>query len=112
MPPALPEAVAVRDLPAFPLIVPSRPNAIRMLIENELANLGLRPTIAFEVDGVGAILDLVGEGFGHAILSRNAVSNLGSGQALQIRSIASPACTPSWRWRSMRTARSPPPSKP
>jgi LysR family nitrogen assimilation transcriptional regulator len=42
------------------------------------------------VDGVGAILDLVGEGFGHAILSRNAVSNLGSGQPLQIRPIAGP----------------------
>jgi LysR family nitrogen assimilation transcriptional regulator len=87
---SLPEAVAVRDLPAFPLIVPSRPNALRMLIENELANLGLRPTIAFEVDGVGAILDLVGEGFGHAILSRNAVTNLGSGQTLQIRPITAP----------------------
>ena len=86
----LPETVALRDLPAFPLIVPSRPNALRMLIESELANFGLRPTIAFEVDGVGAILDLVGEGFGHAILSRHAVVNLGSGQTLQIRPIAAP----------------------
>jgi LysR family nitrogen assimilation transcriptional regulator len=86
----LPETVALRDLPAFPLIVPSRPNALRMLIESELANFGLRPTIAFEVDGVGAILDLVGEGFGHAILSRHAVVNLGSGQTLQIRAIAAP----------------------
>jgi Transcriptional regulator len=87
---SLPDAVARGDLPAFPLIMPSRPNAIRMLVESELAGLGLRPTIAFEVDGVGAILDLVGEGFGHAILSRNAVTNLGSGQPLQVRPIGTP----------------------
>lgn len=87
---SLPDAVAIGDLPAFPLIVPSRPNAIRMLVESELAKLGLRPAIAFEVDGVGAILDLVAEGFGHAILSRNAVAHLGSGQRLQIRPFGTP----------------------
>lgn len=87
---SLPDAVALGDLPAFPLIMPSRPNAIRMLVESDLARLGLRPAIAFEVDGVGAILDLVAEGFGHAILSRNAVTNLGSGHRLQVRPIGTP----------------------
>ncbi|MGL4410384.1 MAG: LysR family transcriptional regulator [Zoogloea sp.] len=74
--PRPPTQVSLHDLPLFPLIVPSRPNAIRMLIETNLANQGLRPSIAFEVDGVSAILDLVAEGFGYAILSRHAVTNL------------------------------------
>lgn len=75
------------ELPDYPLIVPSRPNAIRMLIEGELANHGLRPTIAFEVDGVNAILDLVGEGFGYAILSQHAVANLAGNHEFRLRSI-------------------------
>jgi LysR family nitrogen assimilation transcriptional regulator len=87
---SLPDQVRVVDLPGFPLIVPSRPNAIRMLIEGELADQGLRPTIAFEVDGVGAILDLVAEGFGHAILPRNAVAHLKNSQHLMLRSITAP----------------------
>lgn len=79
--------VAIGELPDYPLIVPSRPNAIRMLIEGELANRGLRPTIAFEVDGVNAILDLVGEGFGYAILSQHAVTNLAGQHEFRLRSI-------------------------
>ena len=34
--------VRLADLPRFPLIIPSRPNAIRMLVETRLAELGLR----------------------------------------------------------------------
>ena len=49
-PPALP--IALREIAAIPLVIPSRPNAIRMHVERELAGLGLRPTIALEIDGV------------------------------------------------------------
>jgi LysR family nitrogen assimilation transcriptional regulator len=79
--------IAIGELPGYPLIVPSRPNAIRMLIEGELANLGLRPCIAFEVDGVNAILELVAEGFGYAILSQTAVDNLASERQYRLRSV-------------------------
>lgn len=79
--------VAIDELPEYPLIVPSRPNAIRMLIESALANLGLRPSIAFEVDGINAILDLVGEGFGYAILSQTAVANLAGERKFRLRSV-------------------------
>lgn len=86
----VPNEIAMRDLPSYPLIVPSRPNAIRMLIEGELANLGLRPSIALEIDGVSTILDLVTEGFGYAILSRNAVSNLAGSHVFQLSRIVDP----------------------
>ncbi|RIX49795.1 MAG: LysR family transcriptional regulator [Rhodocyclales bacterium GT-UBC] len=86
----VPARLPMSELPGFPLIVPSRPNAIRMLIEGELANLGLRPSIALEVDGVSTILDLVGEGFGYAVLSRNAVANLAGTQVFQLSPIVDP----------------------
>jgi len=60
--------VLTGDLPRYPLIVPSRHNANRMRIEAQLAYLGLRPQIAFEIDGIASILDLVHEGYGYAIL--------------------------------------------
>ena len=87
---AAPKAVPLREVANMQLIIPSRPNAIRMLVESELAQLGLRPSIALEIDGVGAILDLVEDGAGCAVLSRNAVQTSARPQAFTIRPIGSP----------------------
>jgi LysR family nitrogen assimilation transcriptional regulator len=67
------KALPLRELPNFPLIIPSRPHAIRMYVETQLANLGLKPNVTLEIDGVSSILDLVHEGHGCAVLSLNAV---------------------------------------
>jgi LysR family transcriptional regulator, nitrogen assimilation regulatory protein len=83
-PPAVVSLQAVADLP---LVIPSRPNAVRMQVEAELANLGLRPQVALEIDGVPAILDLVADGAGAAILSRNAVANSPKPSAYRMRSL-------------------------
>jgi len=85
-----PRAVPLREVAALPLVIPSRPNAIRMLVETEMASLGLRPQVALEIDGVGAILDLVEDGAGHAILSRNAVATSARPQAFTMRPIGAP----------------------
>ncbi len=69
-----PSSIALRAVAQLPLVIPSRPNAIRMEVESEMANIGCRPTIALEIDGVSAILDLVADGAGCAVLSRNAVA--------------------------------------
>ena len=84
------KAIPLRDVAALPLVIPSRPNAIRMLVEAEMANLALRPEIALEIDGVAAILDLVEDGAGSAILSRNAVRTSARPQAFTMRPIGSP----------------------
>lgn len=63
----------LEELARDPLIVPSRPNALRMVVERRMADLGLAPRIAMEIDGVPAILDLVSEGLGYAVLPRHAV---------------------------------------
>lgn len=38
-----------------------------------MAAIGERPTVVLEIDGVSAILDLVADGAGSALLSRHAV---------------------------------------
>ena len=89
-PNARPRPVPLRDVAAVPLVIPSRPNAIRMLVETEMANLGCRPRVALEIDGVGAILDLVEDGAGSAVLSRNAVATSAHPQAFTLRPISAP----------------------
>ena len=79
-PPGLPEdpppgPVPLAQVAQLPLVIPTRPNAIRMYIEAEMADVGCRPNVALEIDGVSAILDLVLDGAGCAILSRNALRN-------------------------------------
>jgi LysR family transcriptional regulator, nitrogen assimilation regulatory protein len=89
-----PPAISMADLAHVPLVIPSRPNAIRMHVESEMARHGVRPTIALEIDGVSAILDLVAEGMGCAILSRNAVSSSIRPSAYAVRAVGTPAlCT-------------------
>ena len=83
--------IALRRLPDYPLIIPSRPHTIRMLVESRLAAVGLKPHIALEVDGVGAILDLVTRGHGHAVLARKALIEAGDAARLVARPIVAPA---------------------
>ena len=87
---ARPRPIPLREVAKLPLVIPSRPNAIRMLVESELAALGCRPQVALEIDGVPAMLDLVADGAGCAILSRNAVATSAHPQAFTLRPIASP----------------------
>jgi LysR family nitrogen assimilation transcriptional regulator len=85
-----PRTLRLRDLPRFPLIIPSRPNAIRTLVETRLASLGLRPQVAMEIDAVPAILELVAEGHGHAVLSSRALEGADTAKRLQSRTIVQP----------------------
>jgi LysR family nitrogen assimilation transcriptional regulator len=82
--------VKLRELPLHPLIIPSRPNAIRMLVETQLAVLGLRPHVAMEIDAVPAILELVAEGHGNAVLSPRALVNVDAARSLATRAIVQP----------------------
>jgi LysR family nitrogen assimilation transcriptional regulator len=85
-----PGPIALREVAQLPLVIPSRPNAIRMQVESEMANIGCRPKIALEIDGVSAILDLVADGAGCAVLSRNAVTHSVRPSAFSVRAIQEP----------------------
>jgi LysR family nitrogen assimilation transcriptional regulator len=80
----------LKELPNHPLIVPSRPNANRMRIEAQLAYFGLKPSIAFEVDGIASILDMVREGYGSAVLPMTSLRAYGLEKAFAMRPIVSP----------------------
>ncbi len=86
-----PGPISLTEVAQLPLVIPSRPNAIRMHVESEMANIGCRPKIALEIDGVSAILDLVADGAGNAVLSRNAVANSVRPSAFTVRAIDQPA---------------------
>ena len=85
------ESVALADVAQLPLILPSRPNAFRILIEGEMMTIGKRPNVILEVDGLNAILNLVKEGMGHAVLPGYTLSNFEDATPFTVRSIHSPA---------------------
>lgn len=84
--------VTLKELAAVALIVPSRPNAIRLQLEQTLADAGLTPNVTLEIDAVGAILQLVADGAGCAVLSRTAISFSNKADTLQAHPIT-PALT-------------------
>lgn len=82
--------VTLAELAATPLVIPSRPNAVRMLVETALARVALRPAIAVEVDAIAAIVQLVLDGRGAAVLTREAVAHLATAGRLRLRAIGDP----------------------
>jgi LysR family nitrogen assimilation transcriptional regulator len=62
-----------------------------MHVESEMADIGCRPNIALEIDGVSAILDLVADGAGVAILPRNAVMRSVRPSAYAVRPVSDPS---------------------
>jgi LysR family nitrogen assimilation transcriptional regulator len=77
-------------LAELPLILPSRPNAFRLLIEAELVRLNCKPKIELEVDGLNAILELVGEGLGFAVLPPYTLSNFRKPHTFSTHKLHSP----------------------
>ena len=85
-----PPPIRLKDVAKLPLVIPSRPNAIRMHVESEMAGIGSQPQIALEIDGVTSILELVADGAGSAILSKNAVTRSINPSAFSTRPISEP----------------------
>ncbi len=76
----------------LPLILPSRPNAFRQLLDHEMTRIGIKPKIAMEVDGLNAILSLVQEGLGHAVLPSYTLAHYPKGSFV-VRAITQPKLT-------------------
>lgn len=85
-----PGPITLAEVAALPLVIPSRPNAVRTHVETEMAQIGCRMQVALEIDGVSAILDLVADGAGAALLSRNAVASCIRPSAYQVRAVCDP----------------------
>ena len=86
----LKRGMSLADLAALPLILPSRPNAFRLLIDTEMTRQQLKPDIVLEIDGLNAILELVKEGLGYAILPAYTLSNFSRPQDFSTHRIEKP----------------------
>jgi LysR family nitrogen assimilation transcriptional regulator len=84
------DPVSLYDLANMPVVIPTRPNAIRTILDHAMADIGRRPLVAMEIDGVAAILDLVQDGFGHAVLPMNAVLTASDPMAFTARKVVEP----------------------
>jgi LysR family nitrogen assimilation transcriptional regulator len=91
--PALKAVMPLAHLAEFPLIVPSRPNAFRLLIETEMLRINCKPKIVLEIDGLNAILELVKEGLGYAVLPPYTLRNFGTTHDFNTHRIEKPKLT-------------------
>ena len=66
--------VPLKELANFNLLLPSRPHAIRMFLESQLARSGITLEVAWELDAFSAMLGLVRKGFGHGVMPAERVS--------------------------------------
>lgn len=83
-------AIRLSEVAERTLIMPSRPNALRMLVDSLLASIGKHSRVPLEIDGVAAILDLVADGAGVAVLPLNAVTSSGQAALFNARPIFDP----------------------
>ena len=92
-------AVTLEELASMPLVLPSRPNALRMLLEHEFSAVGKELNIAVRADAISTILDLIIAGVGVAILPESAVQPALQAQSnLTLRSIENPPLRTGVAW--------------
>lgn len=90
-----PEVCTVADLARLPLILPRRPNSVRVLVDRLCAGNGIRPNIIYEADGTHTIRGMVEQGMGFTVFSLSAWSS-----AIQDGEIeATPFSTPLMNWK-------------
>jgi LysR family nitrogen assimilation transcriptional regulator len=82
--------MTLADVADHPLVIPSRPHAIRMSVENALAGVGRKIQVAHEIECIPAIVDLVRQGHGCAVLPMNAVRSSPWAGAVDAKPILAP----------------------
>src|SRR5690606_29990583 len=64
-----PERFNIADLGSIPLVLPRRPNPVRVLVDRLAGAHGVRPRFLFETDGTNTLRGLVERGLGMSIFS-------------------------------------------
>jgi LysR family nitrogen assimilation transcriptional regulator len=83
-------ALPLRELGAYPLILPERHQSIRRLLQTQANLAGVTLHVSWEVSSVPAIIDLVCARMGYAVLNASAVDASGRGSELAVRPIVEP----------------------
>src|SRR5690606_28836972 len=66
---SVPVRCSIADLAKLSLVLPRRPNPVRVLVDRLTSGQGIRPNIVFETDGTSTLRGLVESGFGVSIFS-------------------------------------------
>jgi LysR family transcriptional regulator, nitrogen assimilation regulatory protein len=82
--------VPLRELGAYPLILPERHQSLRRLLESQATLAGIALDISCEVSSIPAIIDLVCARMGNAVLNASAVGASGRASELVVRRIVQP----------------------
>ena len=89
------EGITLAALADYPLIIPSRPHALRMSVENALASVDRKIRVAHEIECIPAVIDLVRQGHGFGVLPMNAVKSSQWANEVRALSIGKPPLTTS-----------------
>lgn len=65
----VPERCSINDLAALPLIIPRKPNVVRLLVDRLCNGHGLRPNVIYETDWPTTIRGMVEQGMGVTVFS-------------------------------------------
>ena len=84
------KSITLAELADYPLIIPSRPHAMRMSVENALAGVDVKIKVAHEIECIPAVIDLVRQGHGYGVLPLNAVKSSEWADVVQVKPILSP----------------------
>jgi LysR family transcriptional regulator, nitrogen assimilation regulatory protein len=87
-------AASLAELATRELVIPSRPHALRMRVETALAEAGLVPRVALEIESVSAMLELVQRHALHAVLALSALKGSVHAPALVARPLLRTAKAP------------------
>lgn len=87
----LPARVSLSALTAYPLVLPSAPNAIRSLLDDSLGPKGISLNVLAEVGSVQTVLALVTEGIGCTVLPESALAARPGADRLPHASLGPPA---------------------
>lgn len=81
---SLSRSVSLKDIASLPLVLPSAPNARRILIDRSFANEGIAPNVIAETDTLSSELSAIRAGLAHSILNAGIMGQIGLGQPQMI----------------------------
>ena len=85
--------VSVAAFARFPLVLPSRPHGLRMVVESAAHRAKARLGVKFEADSFRTLVDLVERGLGYTALPLSAVSREVQQQRLKVAPLVHPKVT-------------------
>ena len=82
--------VHVRELAHLPMILPSQPHGVRVLLDRAMQRMQLEPRIYVEIDSLYSSLLLVESGAGYTVVSQACVRSWVDGNRVQSRPLIEP----------------------